>query len=72
MLDLNRRLGSMFMAIALVSFAGIAAAIPWFGWQPLIAPTVGGIVYYLIRWQADRLPTPTGCCRWGSRCSRPR
>jgi diguanylate cyclase (GGDEF)-like protein len=57
-LDLNRRLSSIFRIIAVGAFALIASAIPWFGWQPLIAPMLGAVPYYLLSRHADRFRYP--------------
>jgi diguanylate cyclase (GGDEF)-like protein len=44
-LEFSVHLRPMFMFISGGAFVAIAAAIPWFGWQPLIAPVIGGVVY---------------------------
>ncbi len=57
-LDLNRRLSSIFRIIAIGAFALIASAIPWFGWHPLIAPMLGAVPYYLLSTHADHFRRP--------------
>jgi diguanylate cyclase (GGDEF)-like protein len=56
--DLNRRLATLFRVIAVGAFVCIAAAIPWFGWHPLIAPVVGAILYFLLSRSAHRFRRP--------------
>jgi len=57
-LELNRRLGSIFRIIAVGAFVLIASAIPQFGWQPLVAPALGAVPYYLLSRHAHRFRRP--------------
>ncbi|MHB8491065.1 MAG: GGDEF domain-containing protein [Solirubrobacteraceae bacterium] len=58
-IDLNRRLATLFRVLAASSFVGIAGAIPQFGWHPLVAPVIGAIPYYLLSHQAHRFRRPS-------------
>jgi diguanylate cyclase (GGDEF)-like protein len=58
-LDLNRRLRVLFRVIALGAFVIIASEIPRYGWHTLIAPAVGGAVFYLLSRNASRFRRPT-------------
>ena len=57
-LDLNRRLGTLFRVIAVGAFVAIAGAIPSFGWHTLIAPVAAAIPYFLLSRNAHRFRRP--------------
>ncbi len=57
-LEVNRRLTPLFRVLSVAAFVGIAAAIPWFGWQVLIAPGIVAIPVALAEVYSNRLPRP--------------
>ncbi len=57
-IDLNRRLGTLFRVIAVGAFLTILTAAPEFGWHPLIPPIVGAVPYYLLSRFAYRFRRP--------------
>ena len=59
MIELNRRLATLFRVIALTAFLAIAGAIPQYGWHVLIAPILGAIPYYLLSRYASRFRNPS-------------
>jgi diguanylate cyclase (GGDEF)-like protein len=58
MLDLNRLLGRNFRRTAVITFAAIIAAVPWFGPLLLVPPAIGGAAYNLIQLRLRRLRRP--------------
>ncbi len=58
-LDLNRRLRVLFCFLGGQAFVCIAFAIPWYGWQPLIAPVLAAVPFYLLSRHAYRFRRPS-------------
>jgi diguanylate cyclase (GGDEF)-like protein len=57
-LDLNRRLGTMFRIISAGAWVLIATSIPRYGWHPLIAPMIGAVPYALLSRHAGHFRSP--------------
>jgi diguanylate cyclase (GGDEF)-like protein len=57
-LEFSYELRPMFMLIAGGAFLLIASAIPWFGWQPLVGPVIGALIYVPLMNYARHLRRP--------------
>ena len=58
LLALNQRLRRVFRIAAVIAFAGIAVAAPWYGWVPLVPPIIAAVVYNVTEYRLERLRRP--------------
>ncbi len=58
LLELNRRLRSIFAAGAAIAFVGITVAAPWYGWLTLVPPIIVAIGFNAMVFKLERLRRP--------------
>ena len=58
MLDLNARLRGIFIACAIVAFAGLLATVPWYGVLILPAPLLGAAGYHVVQRHIEQFRRP--------------